>query len=319
VATTHQYYFSVIIPTFNRAHSVSKAINSVLGQTFSDFEIIIVDDASTDNTEAIVASFHDDRISYIKNDTNKERCISRNKGIEKATGKYICFLDSDDYHLPEHLQKLYQFIHSKKEPEALFFTNSWNEDEQGHRTERNCPDFEKYNSYSYFLHYTVNPQRWAVHHQVFAKIKFDSKIVICEDMDTSLRILAAGYPVYQLKERTTVYVAAEDSFTVSDKNKAEKELLNLNRIFKREELKGKLSFKEKNRLFSMCHFHLAIKANEAKQKAKMYNHAVKSFVLCPKGYNGKTNKILLVMCLYGLPVFGNTIESFIRITKNRIN
>jgi glycosyltransferase involved in cell wall biosynthesis len=308
-------FFSVIIPTYNRANSIAKAIASVLSQTFSDFELIIIDDASTDNTEQIVASYKDNRISYFKNSYNKERCITRNKGIEKATGKYICFLDSDDYHLPEHLQKLYQFIHSKKEPEALFFTNSWNEDEQGHRTERNCPDFEKYNSYSYFLHYTVNPQRWAVHRNVFSKIKFDPEVIICEDMDTSLRILAEGYSVHQLKERTTVYVAALDSFTISDVNKAEKELFYLKKIFAKKELKDRLPVSEKNRLLSMCYYHLAVKANDEKRKSNMYFYAVKSFVLCPEGYNGKTNKILLVICLYAIPVLGNLLRRFVNYFK----
>ncbi len=315
MAATLKYYFSVIIPTFNRAHSISKAIDSVLSQTFSDFELIIVDDASTDNTEAIVASFHDNRISYVKNDKNKERCITRNRGIEMATGKYICFLDSDDYHLPDHLQKLYQLIIAKNEPEALFFTNAWNEDEHGNRTERICPDFEQFDPYTYFLHYTVNPQRWAVHYNVFERIKFDPEVVICEDMDTSLRVLAAGFPVYQLKERTTVYVEAPDSFTMSDANKAEKELLYLKRIFKREELKGKLVPYERNRLLSMCHFHLAVKANEVKHRVKMYVHIFKSFFLCPKGYNGKTNKTLLVMCVYAFPIMGDIVRRFVNYFK----
>lgn len=291
----------------------------MLFQTFTDFEIIIIDDASTDNTEEIVNSIHDKRITYFKNETNQERCVSRNNGIEIAKGKYICFLDSDDYHLPNHLQKLYQLIILKNEPEAFFFTNAWNEDMRGNRTERSCPDFEKYNPYSYFLHYTVNPQRWAVHRSIFEKIKFDPEVIICEDMDTSLRILAAGYPVYQLKERTTVYVAAHDSFTMSDTNKAEKELFYLKRIFKREELEGKLPVRERNRLLSMCHYHLAVKANDEKRKSKMYIHVIKSFVLYPKGYNGKTNKVLSIMCLYSLPICGVLIKRIVNFVKDKIN
>jgi glycosyltransferase involved in cell wall biosynthesis len=308
-------YFSVIIPTFNRAHHIVKAIDSILSQTFSDFELIIVDDASTDTTKELVQSYTDKRMVYIRNITNQERCISRNRGIEKASGKYICFLDSDDYHLSHHLQTLYQLICYKNEPEAFFFSNAWNEDTAGNRTERVCPDFEKFNPYTYFLHYTVNPQRWAVHHQLFEKIKFDPQIIICEDMDVSLRLLAYGCKVFQLKERTTVYVAAEDSFTVSDVNKAEKELLYLKRIFHRKELKRKLPVNERNRLLSMCHFHIAVKANNEKKIIRMYDHAILSFMLCPKGYNGKTNKILLTMCLYSLPLFGNIIKRNIHFFK----
>jgi len=301
-------YFSIIIPTFNRAKYIARAIESVLSQSFVDYELIIVDDASKDNTAQTVKAFNDKRIIYIKNDENKERCVSRNIGIAKSVGKYICFLDSDDYHLPDHLESLYQFIKTFNEPIALFFTNAWNEDMEGNRMERCCPDFTQYNPYTYFLHYTVNPQRWAVHRSVFEKIKFDPEVIICEDMDTSLRILTAGFPVYQLKERTTVYVESTDSFTVSDKNKAEKELFYLKKIFAKKELKEKLPANEKRRLLSMCYYHLTIKAFNTKQKAKVLVFAVKSFLLCPKGYNGKTNRSLLVMVIYSIPLIGGGLK-----------
>ena len=132
-------YFSVIIPTYNRAHSIRKAVDSVLTQSFQDFEIIIVDDASTDHTKEVVAKINDNRIHYILNSTNQERCVSRNIGVSKAKGEYICFLDSDDYHLPDHLEKLHAFIQTKKDKVAFFFTNAWNESEDGVRSERNCP------------------------------------------------------------------------------------------------------------------------------------------------------------------------------------
>ena len=224
-------YFSVVIPTFNRAHSIEKAIESIFLQSFQDFEIIIVDDASTDNTSEVVAAISHPKLKYFRNNSNQERCITRNKGISLAEGKYIAFLDSDDYHLPDHLLLIYEEIQRQNEPVAFFFTNAYNEDSERNRTERCCPDFEKYNSYSYFLHYTVNPQRWAVHREVLDNVRFDNDVIICEDMDTSLRIVSAGYSIFQIKARTTVYVAAVDSFTMSDHNKAEKELHYLNKIF----------------------------------------------------------------------------------------
>ena len=301
-------FFSVIIPTYNRGHLIVKSIESLLLQTFQDFEVVIVDDASTDNTGEIIFSIKDNRISYLRNETNQERCITRNRGIEAAKGRYICFLDSDDYHLPNHLDRIHTEIKLLKEPEAFFFVNAWDEDINGNRSERCCPDFEKHDPYSYFLHYTVNPQRWAVHRSVFEKVKFDKDVIICEDMDTSLRILSAGFPVFQIKERTTVYVAALDSFTNSDSNKAEKELYYLKKIFSKKELKGKLSGSERNRLISMCYFHLAVKADREKSRMKIYSYSIRSFLLCPKGYNGKTNKILLVMCLYNLPILGRLMK-----------
>lgn len=297
-------YFSVIIATYNRAHSIRKAIESILKQSFQDFEIIVVDDASTDNTQEVLSVINDERLICIRNEKNEERCMSRNKGIALSSGKYICFLDSDDYHLSHHLETIHREIQKTNEPAAFFFTNAWNETNEGIRLQRVCPDYEGINPYAYFLHYTVNPQRWAVSREVLLNHLFDPEIVICEDMDTSLRILASNTSIYQIKERTTVYVAAEDSFTVSDPKKAEKELFYLTKIFKRIELKGKLPKYETNRLLSMCHYHLAIKATNEGQNGKTLRHVFTSFRLFPKGYNGNTNKSLFVMFIYAFPVLG---------------
>jgi glycosyltransferase involved in cell wall biosynthesis len=95
---------SVIIPTYNRAEFLSSAITSVLNQTFQDFEIIVVDDASNDNTQEVVSSFNDKRIRYIRHEINKGGAGARNTGIKVSTGKYIAFLDDDDEWLPWKLQ-----------------------------------------------------------------------------------------------------------------------------------------------------------------------------------------------------------------------
>lgn len=96
---------SVIIPTYNRAELVGRAIQSVLDQTYQDFEIIVVDDASIDNTENIVKGIIDERIRYIRHERNKGAAITRNTGIKAAQGKYIAFQDSDDEWLPDKLEK----------------------------------------------------------------------------------------------------------------------------------------------------------------------------------------------------------------------
>lgn len=97
---------SVIIPTYNRAHPVGRAIESVLNQTYQDFELIVVDDGSTDNTEEIIKEFQlkDNRIIYLKHDENKGGSAARNTGIKASKGEYIAFLDSDDEWLPEKLE-----------------------------------------------------------------------------------------------------------------------------------------------------------------------------------------------------------------------
>jgi len=110
--------FSIIIPTYNRANQVRIAINSVLNQKYKRFELIIVDDGSTDHTKEIVAEFNDSRIAYYKKE-NEERNIARNFGIKKAKGDYISFLDSDDELYPNHLKSAHTFISNKQYPNVI--------------------------------------------------------------------------------------------------------------------------------------------------------------------------------------------------------
>lgn len=94
---------SVIIPAYNREKTIGKSIHSVLRQTFSNFEIIVVDDGSKDRTRQIVTEIEDKRVTLISHDTNQGAAAARNTGMRKARGKYIAWLDSDDEWLPEKL------------------------------------------------------------------------------------------------------------------------------------------------------------------------------------------------------------------------
>jgi len=114
----NNFFFSVIIPTFNRAGFIRKTIESVLVQSLQDFEIIVVDDGSTDNTEVVVKSITSDKIKYYKKE-NAERAAARNFGAKVSTGIYINFLDSDDVVYPQHLQSAKKF--SEANAEAVIF------------------------------------------------------------------------------------------------------------------------------------------------------------------------------------------------------
>ena len=116
---------SVIIPTYNRAHLIGRAIKSVINQTYQDFEIIVVDDGSTDNTEEIVKSFNDPRIRYIRHEKNKGEAAARNTGIEAAKGKYIAFQDSDDEWLPEKLYKHMMIFKKAKKKIGVVYSGFW--------------------------------------------------------------------------------------------------------------------------------------------------------------------------------------------------
>ena len=106
--------FTVIIPSYNRADFIAKTIQSVLNQTCSNFELIIVDDGSTDSTEKTIFSFKDPRIKYFKKE-NAERGAARNFGVSKAKGDYITFLDSDDLLYSKYLEEANLFIANNNE------------------------------------------------------------------------------------------------------------------------------------------------------------------------------------------------------------
>lgn len=111
-------FFSIIIPTYNRADFVTKTIESLLNQTYTNFEIIVVDDGSTDNTQEIVEAINDTRISYFKKE-NAERGAARNFGAKKAIGEYINFFDSDDLAYPNHLETALEVINENLQPSVF--------------------------------------------------------------------------------------------------------------------------------------------------------------------------------------------------------
>jgi glycosyltransferase involved in cell wall biosynthesis len=119
---------SIIIPTYNRAILVKESIQSVLEQTYTDYEIIVVDDGSTDNTRETVAAFSD-KIIYVYQQ-NRGRSNARNHGISLAKGNYIAFLDSDDLFLPGKLEKQVEVM--EKNPGVLLSHTSYQ-----------CTDIEK--------------------------------------------------------------------------------------------------------------------------------------------------------------------------------
>lgn len=95
-------FFSVVIPVFNRAHALSAALQSVLSQNKQDFEVLVIDDGSSDDPASVVAGFADPRIRCVRQE-NRGAGAARNCGIDLACGRFVAFLDSDDRFLPEHL------------------------------------------------------------------------------------------------------------------------------------------------------------------------------------------------------------------------
>ena len=104
---------SIIMPSHNCGRFVRETIESVLAQTYTNWELLFVDDCSTDDTEAIVQSFADTRIHYFRNEHNSGAAVSRNLALREAKGRWIAFLDSDDIWMPEKLEHQIHFMEFK--------------------------------------------------------------------------------------------------------------------------------------------------------------------------------------------------------------
>ena len=115
-------FFSVIIPLYNKEYYIENTIKSVLNQSFNDFEVVIVDDGSTDDSLKLASQFQDSRITIIKQ-KNQGASVARNKAIETAKGQYIAPLDADDIWHKNHLLELKSLINSF--PNAGLFCNNY--------------------------------------------------------------------------------------------------------------------------------------------------------------------------------------------------
>lgn len=103
---------SIIMPTYNRAHVIARAIKSVMKQTYQNWELLIIDDGSVDDTEQVVTAIHDSRICYVKLSENRGACHARNRGLDRAKGAYIAFLDSDNVWLKNYLEERIKVLES---------------------------------------------------------------------------------------------------------------------------------------------------------------------------------------------------------------
>jgi glycosyltransferase involved in cell wall biosynthesis len=184
---------SVVIPTYNRAWILTEAIKSVLSQTFENYELIVVDDGSTDNTRLLLDSFKDIRAISQK---NKGVSAARNSGIEAAAGDYLAFLDSDDLWLPEKLASQMAFF--KTHPEAMICQTQEIWIRNGRRIN---PKRRHRKASGMFFERSldlclVSPSAVIIKKDLLDDVgRFDEMLPACEDYDLWLRI-GARYPVF---------------------------------------------------------------------------------------------------------------------------
>lgn len=207
---------SVVLPAYNCEKFIGKAIQSVLHQTFSDFELIIINDGSTDNTEFAILEFADPRIVYIKNQTNKGLIFSLNRGIEMAQGTYIARMDADDICLPERLDKQKNFLDQNKNISLVACTiNFINEDDENkgvwkldRQTITEDQIRSKMPSENCLAHPTV-----MVRADIARELKYNERQKNIEDYDLWLRLLNRGHSFAKINEPLLRYRLHEKSVT----------------------------------------------------------------------------------------------------------
>ena len=217
---------SVLMSCYNHDKFVGEAIESVLNQSFKDFELLIIDDNSTDKTFDIVNSFKDPRIKAFRNEKNFGMVLNTNSLIKKSNGDYIAIINSDDSWLPEKLQKQLDFLENNENYGACFtLANIINE--SGKSIKNNIQDslkyleFDRFGFLNYFFSYN-NPLCYPsalIRKKVFDKtMLFNPAYIILLDIEMWIRICFAGFEIKILNENLTNFRILKNGGNLSGKN-----------------------------------------------------------------------------------------------------
>ncbi len=219
---------SVIMPTYNRSRLIGKAIESVICQTYSDWELIIVDDGSTDQTEEMVQKYvqTDRRIRYLKQQ-NTGCASARNRALAESVGKYIAFIDDDDVYLPDKLELQVKFL--DENPETGFvYSDTELVDSQGKHL-RNVPEVPQKSFLELIMGFAVPPVAILMRRECFEKVGgFCTELRSTDDYDMWLRI-AKEFPIAYFPSRVAQYVWHDGNLTLNQR----KTTANLMFIYKR--------------------------------------------------------------------------------------
>ena len=305
-------FFSIVLPTFNRAHLITAPIQSVINQSFKDWELIIIDDGSTDNTKEIAAQFNDSRIKYIYQ-ANMERSMARNNGINNAGGELICFIDSDDSWHSNHLELIYQKAMERHLRPALYFTGMrWISASRSTDVIFDHP--QNRNQVEYVIENQIAPSTACLNRSITEQIKFNPALRINEDVEFFARV-AAHFDLVQIREITVDFSIHDENTKGLTKNYISPQVEAMKLIFENEELKGKLSGAFKVKIFKGLK-HQLINHYSASGEYMLMNKEIVLFLLqFPFNPGNKTKWVLL---LYHLPG-GQLLKSMVGKLKGESN
>lgn len=263
---------SVIIPTFNRARTIEKSVKSVLCQTYSNLEVIIVDDGSTDNTRELIESLNDSRIKYIYQE-NAGACAARNRGVCNATGEYIAFHDSDDVWHKDKIEKQLECF-EKSNADIVFCKMN----QIGVNKVRVIPEgieggiVKQPNNLSEIGTQTIIAKR-----RVFADYRFDQDMPRFQELEWLIRV-ASKYTLYCLSEGLVDYYVGNDSISRNSEK-----LYKACALIDNKNPNLRKTYPETGYFLARALVHQAYKSNNKKkyfQLACQFSHSYKILIKC---------------------------------------
>ena len=198
--------FSIVIPLYNRAASIGATIRSVTEQTHGNFEIIIVDDGSSDNPEPVIAALNDPRIRYCRQE-NAGGGSARNRGIMEAKGKFIAFLDSDDFFLPHKLATVASFLDD--DPNHVWYSYVNVDRGVGRfwaRPSRAIRPDEDVGAYMFIHNEMIQTSAIVLPRELALRVLFDPTLRKGQDLDFCLRLQRAGAYFTMIEEPLVIWV-----------------------------------------------------------------------------------------------------------------
>ena len=291
-------FFSIILPTYNREKHLKAAINSVLAQSYTNWELIIVDDGSTDDSKNIIKtiSINEPRVKYIYQE-NQERSVARNNGIKHSNGDFICFLDSDDEYGDNHLESLLDKIESTKNKFGLFCTDAtvFENDMKLFDTVLKKPS--NTNLQSFLFYYSLIPDRVCIKREILDELMFDPEIKISEDTDLWVRIVCK-YPQLILTNEATINYKKHNENSVnykhynaySERKKTLQKLLHKNGVVNIDSLIAKKTINDCNMGIFKFYFY-------QKKYFKAWTIIILSLLEYPT-YRSKEKIYLAMTCLF---------------------
>lgn len=285
-------FFSIILPTYNRAHMLPRAIDSVLAQTFRDWELIIMDDGSTDDTKKVITKYTDRRIQYHRQE-NKERSAARNNGIARSVGRYICFLDSDDSYLPSHLSAFYNELEKLGFPSCFLFCDVYSDTHAG-------PEYNpylnrrNYNPLERLFNSMICILQVCIERSVLMKHKFNEYLNLGEDMELWSRIVVE-YPMLYVNSKTVIIGEhLQRSIYLQEQRYKQNAELAL-KIFRKAPENMKVRAGVRLRFLGHCHYGQAKEYIMAHRYARAFFHTLAAFLYDPSRM--LKHKLLLMAAL----------------------